>query len=144
MMSEISLRPTNDYGSMVRLGREAGLEMEQLGPVLAAYGMFEGEDLVGCACLKEHEGTYLLECLAVAENKRGKGLGTRLVMAIEEEARNRGAERLLALARRPGFFARIGYRVARSGEVDYPTTSGCAGCPQYGRSCSPAIVLKLL
>ncbi len=140
--TRIKLRPTNDYESMVRLGREAGLEIEELGPVLAAYGLFDGDDLIGCACLKERQGVFLVECLAVAEPLRGIGLGTRLVKAVESDARSRGAKKIFALARSPGFFQRRGYSVAEQGEVEYPNLSGCAGCPQFRNSCFPAIVWR--
>lgn len=136
------LRPTNDYESMVRLGRQAGLEIEQLGPVLDAYGLFENDKMVGCACLREREGAYLLECLAVSERFRGIGLGTRLVRAVEADAKARGATRLRALARSPGFFLKIGYRVANPMEVDYPSTASCGGCPQLNKSCFPSVVIR--
>jgi N-acetylglutamate synthase-like GNAT family acetyltransferase len=140
----IELRPTDDFDSMVRLAREAGLEIQELGPTLAAYGLFESERLVGCACLKEHDGIFLLECLAVSDRLRGMGLGTRIVRAIEEEARGRGAKTLRAIARKPGFFLKIGYHVADPEEVDFPSTEGCTGCPQFKKTCSPAIVMREL
>jgi len=138
------LRPTHDFDSLVKLGREAGLEIKELGPTLAAFGLFESDKLVGCACLKERDGVFLLECLAVSHRFRGRGLGTRLVRAVEAEARGRGAKTLRALARKPGFFLKIGYHVAGAGEVDYPSTEGCEGCPQFKKTCSPAIVMMEL
>ncbi len=142
--SELRLQQTDDYESMVKLGRDAGLDIETLGPVLTAYGILDEEELVGCACLKEHEGAYLLECLAVKAEYRGKGLGTRLVRKVEEDAKSRGANRILALARSPGFFKKVGFRVTDPGEVDFPSLSGCSSCPQFCTSCSPAVVLKEL
>jgi len=141
-MNRFALRTTNDYDSMLRLGKEAGLEIEEVGPVLVAYGVFDGEKMIGCACLKEHEGAFLLECLAVRPDMRKAGLGTRLVRAVEEDARKCGAKRILALARSPEFFRRVGYRVAKPDEFDYPSTAGCRGCPQYMASCAPAVVVR--
>lgn len=138
------LRPTRDFDSLVKLGREAGLEIQELGPTLAAFGVFESDKLVGCACLKEHDGVFLLECLAVSDRFRGRGLGTRLARAVEAEARGRGVKTLRALARKPAFFMKIGYRVAGPGEVDYPSIEGCGGCPQFNKTCSPAIVIREL
>jgi N-acetylglutamate synthase-like GNAT family acetyltransferase len=97
------LRRTSDYASMVALGRRAGLETSTLTKVLAAFGYYLGEELVGCACLREVEGVFTVECLAVADSSRGQGLGSSLVHAVEDEARSRGVERLWAVARRPGF-----------------------------------------
>ncbi len=138
------LRPTEDHDMMVRLAKGAGLEIDRLDRVLSAYGAFDSEEMIGCACLKKHEETYLLECLAVEDKSRRKGVGTRLVKAIEAEAKSRGGNRIVALARSPGFFLKIGYREAKPGEVTYPTLSSCEACPQFRNPCSPAVVLKVL
>jgi len=138
----IELRRTDDYESLVRLAKESGLEISELGPVLSAFGLYAGNRLVGCACLKEHAGSFLLECLAVDNQLRGRGLGTRLVREVESDARSRGAKRLLALARSPGFFRKAGYRLAGRGEVEYPTTVSCTSCAQFEVSCFPAVVLR--
>jgi len=138
---EPELRRTEDYDAMVKLGKESGLEIERLGVVTVGWGLYQGERMVGCACLMEKNGVYVLECLAVVGNLRGKGLGTRLVRKIEAEARKRGAAKLVALARSPEFFKKAGYRVARPEEIDYLTISSCSACPQFEKSCFPAVVV---
>ncbi len=140
----VDVRPIEDREAMARLGREAGLEIEELGPMVAAFGVFDGDHLIGCACLKHDHGAYMIECLAVSEKYRGFGIGTRLTKAVEADAKARGAEELRALARRPAFFLKIGYRLADPREVDYPTTASCDSCPQFRVSCSPAVVIKTL
>ncbi len=140
----MTLKTTKDFEGMVRLGKEAGLEITELGPTLSAYGAFKEDTLVGCACLKEHKGVYMLECLAVSKPCRGHGLGTRLVRAVEGDAKLRGAAEIRALARSPAFFLKVGYRIADPKEIDYPTTNSCEGCLQYRKSCQPAVVVRSL
>lgn len=47
--------------------------------------------------------------LAVHPNFQGKGLGRRLVLGLEPEARELGITRLFAWTFEPGFFERCGY-----------------------------------
>jgi N-acetylglutamate synthase-like GNAT family acetyltransferase len=84
-----------------------------------------------------------VEWLAVSEPLRGQGYGARLVVEVEREARESGAERLWALARAPDFFKKIGFRLAHEGEKGGPTLNNCIRCPQYKQNCEPAIVVKV-
>jgi GNAT superfamily N-acetyltransferase len=85
-------------------------------------GAFDGERLLGYACAgptPATEGTFDLYWLAVDPAAQGKGIGTRLVRAVERELRDRGARMLLVeTSSRPDysntrtFYARCGYREA--------------------------------
>jgi len=136
------LRETNDFSAMLRLGRESGLESDHLTSIVSAYGLFLDGDMVGCAALKKGEDLFMVECLAVVESMRGRGLGRILVTRIEKEAGARGAKKLWALARQPRFFERIGYRIVPPNEPSAPKNDDCMTCPQFGKSCCPAIVVK--
>ena len=127
---------------MVKLGRESGLEGGRLTDIVGAFGFFLEGRLVGCVALKRQDQLFTIECLAVAKESRGKGLGRSLVEAIEGEARTNSAKRLWAIARQPVFFERIGYRLGSAGEPGAPSDNSCADCPQYKKSCFPAIVVK--
>ena len=100
----LRMRKTDDYSSMIRLGKKSGLEGEELHDIAVAYGFFLGDELIACAALKELNGVYSVECLAVDEGRRAMGLGSRLLTKVEYEAEKRGAKRVWALARQPGFF----------------------------------------
>jgi N-acetylglutamate synthase-like GNAT family acetyltransferase len=86
----------------------------------------------------------MVECLAVDGRMRGRGLGSSLVAKIELEARAKGVTKLWAVARKPEFFEKNGYLRTSGGERDGPSLKDCASCNQYLRTCSPAIMLKLL
>lgn len=136
------LRETSDFSAMVSLAKESGLESEHLAGVVSAFGFYLDDKLVGCAALKKTDSLFMVECLAVAESMRGKGLGRSLVARIEKEAEVNGAKKIWAIARQPKFFERIGYRVISASDPDAPRNDDCRTCPQFGKSCSPAIVVK--
>jgi N-acetylglutamate synthase-like GNAT family acetyltransferase len=138
------LRPTEDYAAMKQLAVESGLEEGTLTSIIASYGFYDGRELVGCAALKLEKGRYSLECLAVRDRFRYQGLGSRLVVTIEKDARARGAKGLWVLARAPDFFKKMGYRERKRGEEEGPSIASCATCPQYKRNCSPEVLKKEL
>jgi N-acetylglutamate synthase-like GNAT family acetyltransferase len=139
-----ALRKTTEYAAMRDLALRAGLEDGNFGDYDVAYGYYVDETLVGCAALKVKDGLFTVECLAVAEEYRGRGMGRALITVIEAEAAARGAGQLWALARAPGFFIRNGYHQAEPHTPGGPSMQGCATCPQFNRNCSPAIVYKRL
>ncbi len=136
------LRETNDFSAMLKLARESGLESDHLTSIASAYGLFLDGDMVGCAALKKGEDLFMVECLAVVESMRGRGLGRVLVARIEKDAGAKGAKKLWAIARQPRFFERIGYRIVPPNEPGAPKNDDCMTCPQFGKSCCPAIVVK--
>lgn len=63
----------------------------------------------------EDHGSFYLSSLAVAEGARGRGLGTRLMRMVEEEARDLGLPRVSLICferniRGMRFYQRLGYR----------------------------------
>lgn len=142
--SHLELRRTRDYEAVRHLALGSGLEDGPFTGIVAAFGFYSGDVLVGCAALKHTDSTFCVEWLAVSEELRGRGCGTRLVAEVEREARARGADKLWALARAPEFFRKIGFRMAEANEKGGPTLSNCIRCPQYLKTCKPAIVVKSL
>lgn len=126
------------------LALRAGLEDGNFDGYDASFGYFVDDILVGCAALKVKEELFTVECLAVSEEYRGRGLGRSLIGMIESEAVARGANQIWALARAPGFFMRNGYRQMDPDSPGGPSMKGCATCPQFNIACNPAIVQKML
>jgi N-acetylglutamate synthase-like GNAT family acetyltransferase len=136
------LRETSDFSAMLSLARESGLDSDHLTGIVSAYGFYLDGKLVGCAALKKGDDLFMVECLAVAESMRGRGLGRILVARIEKEAGANGAKKLWAIARQPRFFERIGYRISSASDPGAPKNDDCMICPQFGKSCCPSIVVK--
>ena len=113
---DIDLRPARpaDLAAIAGLLSAADLPVEDLnvtmldGFVVAT----DGEVPVGVVGLQIHESNALLRSLAVEPQRRSRGLGARLVGAIEAEARARGVTALYLLTTTARtFFERLGYTV---------------------------------
>lgn len=141
---DIELRSTDDFEGIRKLALASGLEDGTFEGIAAAFGLYAGDRLVGCAALKQVDDRYSVEWLAVDESLRNRGFGSKLIRQVEDEARSRGARTLWALARAPGFFQSIGFRLARPEETGGPTLVNCMKCPQFRKSCDPAIVVRAL
>ena len=96
-------------------------------PVVGLAGAFEhgvvardGGSIVGAAAVELYGDAGLLRSVVVDPNRRGEGLGQRLVGAAEALARETGVTDLYLLTETaPGWFPRLGYEpvdraVARS------------------------------
>lgn len=138
------MRRTTDFEAMRALALRSGLEDGSFAGYQVAYGYYSGDVLVACAGLKLEAGIFSVECLSVSDGYRGRGMGRSLVSMIEREARNRGAKKIWALARAPDFFVHLGFSKVDPGGSEGPTLKSCMTCPQYGRTCSPAVVCKTL
>ncbi len=138
----LELRPTSDYEAIRRLALASGLEDGTFQRTIIAFGYYLLDDLVGSATLRRDGDMYSVDWLAVAERMRGKGLGGGLVAVTAKEAETRGAKRLWALARAPEFFEKMGFRRVVADDGIGPVLANCLVCPQYNKSCFPAIMVK--
>ena len=112
--SEIELRPARlaELDAIAGLLRAADLPVEDLNAAMldAFVVATEGGNCVGVVGLEVHESNALLRSLAVEPRHRSRGLGARLVAAIETEARARGVTALYLLTTTATtFFERMGY-----------------------------------
>ena len=113
-MPELDLRPARaaDFDAIVALLGATGLPVEDLDAAMldAFVVATEREVCVGVVGLEIHGSDALLRSLAVERRHRPRGLGARLVHAVETEARARGAAALYLLTTSAtAFFERTGY-----------------------------------
>jgi amino-acid N-acetyltransferase len=101
-------------------------------------------DVVACGSL-HIMGADLAEVrsLAVREDAQGKHLGAAIVEACVEDARILGLERVFALTYRPGFFERVGFRLANVMEFPQKVWNECVRCPFFTDCKEVAVVLEL-
>ncbi len=134
---------TDDVEASLELAIEARLEVsDEPAPLLALWGAFEGDRMVGTASLNILAGLPGVGRIAVADDWRGQGLGRRLLATLEADARLRGITTLWATARAPGFFLANGYAVVREGPDAARLLADCASCRQYRTACRPEVVSK--
>ena len=142
---EIVVRRSADQDAALALARQAELEVSPDSPhAVDLWGAYAGERLVGTVSLGEVDGLRVVERIAVLDDYRGRGVGGRLLAAAEEETRRNGHAELWATARTPAFFVARGFEIVAEGEQRDLLLADCAGCPQRGTSCRPAVVRKTL
>ena len=139
----IEIRRTDDVDGVRALGLECGLEDSGCeDDVLAAWGAYDGDHLVGGFTLERHADLYVPNWLAVSEGHRRRGIAEELYVALENDARARGARRLWVTARAPSFFLAQGFTEAEPGDAWDLIMGGCQSCPQYERDCHPRALTK--
>jgi amino-acid N-acetyltransferase len=91
----------------------------------------EAGQIVGCGALHLY-GTHLAEIrsMAVCPQKKRTGVGRLLVEALLEESRRHGVTCVCLFTRTPGFFERLGFRVARRVELPDKIYKDCIHCPK--------------
>ena len=97
----------------------------------------QGDRLVGCAAIEPYDGAALLRSVAVATDQRGTGVGTSLVHAVEDLARDGGATSLILLTETAEpWFARLGYAPIDRSSVP----PDVAGSIEFVTACSTTAV----
>jgi amino-acid N-acetyltransferase len=81
--------------------------------------------------------------LAVAPEAGRRGVGTAIVMACVERARERGLRRVFALTLVPDFFATCGFSLTSLGRLPEKSASECPVCPKRFGCDEHAMLLHL-
>ena len=144
-MSDYIIRETEDYEKLVPFFIENELEFteedaeEVPTDLVKCWEIIDAEDrLVGAFVLALREGEYICDGIAIDEELRGTGLGSKLLDLGLEETAKQGGKRMYLVARAPEFFRRNGFvTVPRQ---DAPNFFECLTCPQYGVTCHPEVM----
>ena len=129
---------TDDWPAVRDLLTDAGLPLDGAAEAFATGVVAtDGDRLVGCAAIEPYDGVALVRSVAVAPDQRGMGVGTRLVHAVEELARDLGSTTLILLTETAEpWFARLGYAT-----IDRSTVpADVAGSIEFVTACSTTAV----
>ncbi|MGC2280781.1 MAG: GNAT family N-acetyltransferase [Candidatus Acidiferrales bacterium] len=101
----------------------------------------ENRQVIGCLSLESY-GSDLAEVrsVAVGAERRGEGLGARLVEFGLLEARGRGIVRVFAVTHAPQFFERQGFAAASRKTLVEKFERDCRTCPKQ-RTCKLVAVI---
>jgi len=92
----------------------------------------QGEQVIGCAALHISWADLVeVKSVAVAEDSRQQGIGTRLVEACLTEAKELGIYTVFCLTYRPGFFERFGFSQVDKMELPRKIWTECYVCPKF-------------
>jgi amino-acid N-acetyltransferase len=107
---EIRSPRVSDYLPVRTLLDAANLPVDDFIPEHLAFIACDGEQLVAAIGCERLGDTWLLRSLVVAEAQRSRGLGARLVGALEADAREQGVGEIWLLTiDADGFFESLGY-----------------------------------
>ena len=142
----VTIGPLDDLVAMRRLGVACGLEDEGRDDegILAAWGAFDDERLVGAICLERQSDLDTVNWMSVDEEYRRRGIAAALYEELEREALARGMHRLWVTARAPLFFLAQGFAPVSGGPERDALLGGCLDCAQFGRECRPEALTKTL
>jgi amino-acid N-acetyltransferase len=104
----------------------------------------EDGHLVGCGALHFYTPTTgEVRSLAVRQGLKTKGIGRRLVEALDEEARRHDLHSVFAFTYVDGFFRKLGYEEVDRGELPLKAWKDCLRCPKL-QACDEIAMLKRL
>jgi amino-acid N-acetyltransferase len=84
-----------------------------------------------------------IKSLAVAEERQGCGYGRQIVQACIAEAEELDLRTVFALTYKPGFFARLGFRVVDKATLPHKVWNECVRCPKFPGCGEIAVVRDL-
>jgi amino-acid N-acetyltransferase len=84
-----------------------------------------------------------IRSVAVSEDAGRKGVGTQLVQACIDEAREIGLKRVFCLTYKPNFFGKFGFRIVDKSELPHKVWGDCMKCVKFPDCDEIAMVLDL-
>ncbi len=100
--------------------------------------------VIGCCALEiVWRDLAEVKSLAVHRDARGRGIGARLVEAVQAEAVRLGLDRIFALTREQAFFEKRGFGVVPKESLPHKVWSDCVKCPRL-HDCDEVAVCKPL
>jgi amino-acid N-acetyltransferase len=81
--------------------------------------------------------------VAVVEEAGRKGLGSQLVQACIDEARQIGLRRIFCLTYKPEFFGKHGFRLVDKAELPHKVWGDCIKCAKFPDCDENAMILDL-
>jgi len=103
----------------------------------------EAEDkIIGCCALQFcWEDLAEIRSLAVAPEFIKKGIGTRLLAAVFDEARQYGIKKLFTLTYQPDFFKKFGFNIIDRADLPIKIWADCITCVKFP-DCDETAMLK--
>jgi amino-acid N-acetyltransferase len=143
-MSDIHalLNLINDYATNGIMLPRTEFEMsENIRDFSVAY---LGERLAGCGALHFYSPTSAeVRSLAVDPVLKTRGVGRRIIEALEREAVENQLHAIFAFTYVPDFFRKVGFQEVERGELPLKVWKDCLRCPKF-QCCDEIAMLKAL
>ncbi|HOK10208.1 MAG TPA: N-acetyltransferase [Candidatus Hydrogenedens sp.] len=100
------------------------------------YVFADEKGVAGCAALHiDTETLAEVRTLIVREDLQNQGIGTKLLNAVLEEAKDLNIPMVYVLTRNPEFFKKRGFKETTLDTLPYKIRKDCARCPKHNESC---------
>jgi amino-acid N-acetyltransferase len=131
--------------SHAELGKMLFKSYAQLFESLRDFAVYEESgEVLGCIALSIIWADLTeVRSLAVEQNQRGKGIGSKLVGWCVGEARRLGIRKLMSLTYEQRFFEKLGFEVVPKESLPLKVWSDCVRCPKNENCDEIAMVLTL-
>jgi amino-acid N-acetyltransferase len=103
----------------------------------------DGEIIGTVACHVNWDDLAEVKSLAIAERRRGRGYGRRLVETCVEDARSLGLKRLFVLTYKPEFFGRLGWCLVEKSSLPQKVWVECIRCVKFPDCGEVALIYHL-
>lgn len=104
----------------------------------------DGGKIIGCAALHVNWLDLAeIKSLAVDDEKQKQGLGSLLVQACLDEARQLGIPTVFCLTYKPAFFEKQGFRSVDKMELPRKVWTECYRCPKFPNCDEVALICHL-
>jgi amino-acid N-acetyltransferase len=132
----------NDYAVRGIMLPRTEFEMsENIRDFTVAYA---GTQLVGCGALHFYSPTSAeVRSLAVDPSVKTRGVGRRVVEALEKESIENELHAIFAFTYVPDFFRKLGFHEVERGELPLKVWKDCVRCPKF-QCCDEIAVIKAL
>lgn len=89
-------------------------------------------EIVGCGALHVvWEDLAEVRSLAVQTVMQGRGIGSKLVEHLLDEAREMGVKQVFVLTYRPRLFERLGFTIMEKGDLPHKIWADCIRCAKF-------------
>jgi len=104
----------------------------------------QGKRMIGCAALHVSWSDLAeIKSLAVAEDNQKKGIGTQLVKACLNEAKELGIPTVFCLTYKPAFFEKFNFSRRDKMELPRKVWTECYRCPKFPNCDEVALICQL-
>jgi len=104
----------------------------------------QGKQMIGCAALHVSWSDLAeIKSLAVAEDSQRKGIGTHLVKACLNEAKELGIPTVFCLTYKPAFFETFSFSRRDKMELPRKVWTECYRCPKFPNCDEVALICQL-
>lgn len=88
--------------------------------------------VVGCSTLEiTWDALAEIRSLAIKEGHQGKGIGSKLVDLLMQDAKGLGVKKVFALTYKPKFFERFGFKVIDKQSLPHKVWTICLDCDKF-------------